>query len=156
MATFHSVLKFLVGHILAGAVVILGTLGVMLAGYAWGLSTTPDAMDTPVAAFAAFLGVLIMTALFAVGASAGCFLVSVLFTWMRSQKHFPVWLPVIFLPTVTFFFMLLLFWGTQDLSLVGIVTGLVFVYFGVYWTLLTFSGAVLDFIRRRLAERKTD
>jgi hypothetical protein len=151
MATFHSVLKFLVGHILAWAVVILGTLGVTLAGYVWGLSTTPDAMDTPVAAFAAFLGVMIMTGLFAVGASTGCFLVSVLLSWLRSQKQFPVWLPVILVPTVTFFFMLLLVWGTQDLSFVGLVTGLVFVYFGVYWTLLTFSGAVLDFFRRRFA-----
>ena len=49
MVAFHTVLKFLVGHILAGAVVILGTLFVTFVCYVVGLATAPDSFETPVA-----------------------------------------------------------------------------------------------------------
>ena len=39
MVTFHTVLKFFIGHVLAGAVIILGTLLVTFVCYVFGLAT---------------------------------------------------------------------------------------------------------------------
>lgn len=42
----------------------------------------------------------------------------------------------------------------NDLSFVAAVTGTAFVYFGIYWTLLTSSGVVVDFVRRQFRARR--
>ena len=155
MVTLHSGLKFVVGHVLAGAVVILGTLLVTFVCYLLGLATAPAGIDNPIAMIPEFLALMFMAGVFAVVLSTASFGVSVLLTWLRTKRHFPVWLPVIAVPLVTFLVVLLLYGRTRDMSFVAVVTGLVLVYFGIYWTLLTSSGAVIDFLRRMFSSQET-
>jgi hypothetical protein len=155
MVTLHTALKFVVGHVLAGAVVILGTLFVTFVCYVFGLATAPHGIDTPVAVIPEFLTLMFMVGVFAVILSTASFVVSVLLTWLRAKRRFPVWLPVAAIPLLTFIVVLLLYGRTRDMSFVAVVTGTAFVYFGIYWTLLTSSGAVLDFFRRKLSSQKT-
>ena len=155
MVTFHTVLKFLVGHILAGAVVIVGTLFVTFLCYVIGLATAPEGIDTPVAEIPLFLMLMLMAGAFAVVASTASFLTSVLLTWLRTKRRFPAWLPVLAVPLLTFVVVLLAFGRTRGMDFVAVVTGSTFVYFGIYWTLLTSSGAVLDFLRRKLSRHQT-
>jgi hypothetical protein len=149
MITFHTVLKFMVGHILAGAVVILGTLLVTFVCYIIGLATASEGIGTPVAEIPLFLMLMLMAGVVAVSASTGSFLISVLLTRLRSKRRFPAWLPVIAIPLLAFVVVFLIFGKTKDMAFVAIVTGAIFVYFGIYWTLLTTSSAVLDFLRRK-------
>jgi hypothetical protein len=79
----------------------------------------------------------------------------VFLTWLRAKRRFPAWLPVVGVPLLTFIVVLLVFRETRDMSFVAVVTSLAFVYFGIYWTLLTSSGAVIDFFRRKLSIQKT-
>ncbi len=155
MVTFHTVLKFLVGHILAGAVVILGTLLVTFVCYVVGLATAPEGIDTPVAEIPFFLTLMFMAGVVAVSASTGSFLISVLLTWLRSKRHFPGWLPVIAIPLLAFVIVFLIWGQTKGVVFVAIMTGAISLYFGTYWTLLTSSSAVLDFLRRKLIREKT-
>jgi hypothetical protein len=155
MVTFHTALKFVVGHVLAGAVVILGTLLVALVCYVIGLATAPHGIDTPVAVIPEFLSLMLMAGVFAVIASTASFLISVLLSWLRAKLRFPAWLPVVGVPLLTFVVVLPAFGRTRDMSFVAVVTGTAFVYFGVYWTLLTSSGAVLDFFHRKLSSQRT-
>ena len=155
MVTFHTVLKFLVGHILAGAVVILGTLFVTFVCYVAGLATAPHGIDTPVAEIPLFLTLMFMAGVVAVIASTGSFLISVLLTWWRSKQCFPAWLPIVVIPLLAFVVVYLIYGRAKDMAFVSIVTGGVFVYFGIYWTLLTSSSAVLDFLRRSLSRQRT-
>ena len=83
MVTFHTVLKFMVGHVLAGAVIILGTLFVTFMSYVTGLATAPHGVDTPVAVIPEFLSLMFMAGAFAVLASTGLFLISTLLQWLR-------------------------------------------------------------------------
>ncbi|MDB6021605.1 MAG: hypothetical protein JWQ04_1462 [Pedosphaera sp.] len=149
MVTFHTVLKFLVGHILAGAVIILGTLLFTFVCYVAGLATAPHGIDTPVAVIPEFLMLMFMAGLVAVIASTGSFLISTLLTWLRTKRHFPAWLPIAVVPLVAFLIIFLIFGRTKDLAFIAAGAGGVFVYFGIYWTLLTTSAAVLDFIFRK-------
>jgi drug/metabolite transporter superfamily protein YnfA len=152
--TFHTVLKFIVGHVLAGAVVILGTLFVTFVCYIVALATAPHGIDTPVAVIPEFLTLMFMAGVVAVVASTGSFLLSVLLMWLRSKRHFPAWLPIAVIPLLALLVVLLIFGRTKDMGFVAVVTGGVFLYFGIYWTLLTSSAAVLDFIRRKLSGQK--
>jgi hypothetical protein len=154
MVTLHTGLKFVVGDVLAGAVVILGTLLVTGVCYLFGLATAPRGIDTPVAVIPEFLALMFTAGVFAVFLSTASFVVSVLLTWLRTKRHFPAWLPVIALPLVTFLVVLLLYGRTRDMSFVAVVTGLAFLYFGIYWTLFTSSGAVIDFLRWKLSSQK--
>ncbi len=149
MVTFHTVLKFLVGHILAGAVVILGTLLATFVCYIIGLVTASGGVDTPMAEIPQFLLLMFMAGVVAVSASTGSFLISVLLTWLRSKRRFPAWLPVIAVPLLAFVVVFLIHGQTKDMAFLAIVTGAVFAYFGTYWTLLTSSSAVLDYLRRK-------
>jgi drug/metabolite transporter superfamily protein YnfA len=63
-------------------------------------------------------------------------------------------LPIAVIPLLALLVVLLIFGRTKDMGFVAVVTGGVFVYFGIYWTLLTSSAAVLDFIRRKLSGQK--
>jgi len=154
MVTFHTVLKFIVGHVLAGAVVILGTLLVTFVCYVVGLATAPHGIDTPVAEIPLFFMLMFMACVVAVVASTGSFLISVLLTWLRSKRHFPAWLPVVAIPLLAFVVVFVIYGQTKDMVFLTVVTGGVFVYFGIYWTLLTSSSAVLDFFRRKLSRPK--
>ncbi|MGZ4974156.1 MAG: hypothetical protein ACXWDN_15450 [Limisphaerales bacterium] len=155
MATFHTALKFVVGHVLAGAVVIIGTLLVTLACYIVGIATATHGIDTPVAVIPEFLMLMFMAGVFAVIASTASFVISVLLTWLRAKRQFPAWLPVIVIPLLTFIVVLLAFGQTRGMDFVGLVTGLAFIYFGIYWALLTSSSAVLDFARRKFSRERT-
>ena len=154
MVTFHTILRFIVGHVLAGAVVILGTLLVTLVCYIVGLATARQGIDTPVAVIPEFLMVMFMAGVFAVIASTVSFLISALLTWFRTKRQFPAWLPVLVIPLLTFIVVLLAFGQTRGMDFVALVTGLAFVYFGIYWTLLMSSSAVLDFARGKLSSRE--
>lgn len=154
MVTLHSALKFVAGHVLAGAVIILGTLFVTFACYVIGLATAPHGIDTPVAVIPEFLTLMFMAGIFAVIASTASFLISALLVWLRTKRHFPAWLPLVVIPSATFILTLLIFGPTRGLDFVGLMTALAFVYFGTYWTLLTSSGAVLDFLRRKLSRQQ--
>jgi len=147
----HLILKFVVGHVLAGAVLILGTLFFALVCYMVGLATTSQGIDSPVAVIPEFLSLMFMAGAFAVVVSTGSFLISSLLQWLRSKRHFPVWLPFFFVPLLTFVVVFLAFGQTRDMTFVALVTGMAFVYFGIYWALLTSSATVLDFIRRKLS-----
>lgn len=142
------------GHVLAGAGVILGTLAVTFVFYVTGLATAPHGIDTPVAVVPEFLMLMFMAGVVAVTASVGSFLISVILTWLRSLRRFPVWLPVVLIPLLTFVVVLLIYARSKDMVFMTTVTGAVLVYFGIYWTLLTMSGAALDFLRRKLSRRK--
>lgn len=155
MVTFHTILKFIVGHVLAGAVVILGTLLVTLVCYIVGLATTPQGIDTPAAVIPEFLILIFTAGVFAVIASTASFVISALLTWLRTKRQFPAWLPVIVIPLLTFVVVLLGFGQTRGMDFIALVTGLAFVYFGIYWALLTSSSAVLDFVRRKLSSERT-
>ena len=155
MVTFYSVLKFMAGHVLAGAVVILGTLFATLIFYVVGLATAPNGIDTPVAVIPEFLMLMCIAGVFAFVASTGSFLISILLTWLRSKMRFPVWLPIAVIPLVAFLVVVLIYGRTKDMRFMSVVTGGVFVYFGIYWTLLTSSAALLDFIRAKLSGQKT-
>lgn len=155
MVTSHTILKFIVGHALAGAVVILGTLFVALVCYIVGLATAPQGIDTPVAVIPELLILMFMAGVSAVIVSTASFVISALLTWLRMKRQFPAWLPVIVIPLLTFVVVLLAFGQTRGMGFVALVTGLAFVYFGIYWTLLTSSGVVLDFFRRKLSNQKT-
>jgi len=155
MVTSHTILKFIVGHVLAGAVVILGTLLVALVCYIVGLATASQGIDTPVAVIPEFLMLMSMAGVFAVIVSTASFVISTLLTWLHTKRQFPAWLPVIVIPLLTFVVALLAFGQTRGMVFVALVTGLAFVYFGIYWTLLTSSSAVLDFARRKLSREKT-
>jgi hypothetical protein len=155
MVTFHTALKFTIGHVLAGGVAILGTLLVTLVCYIIGLATASHGIDTPMAVIPEFLMLMFMAGVFAVIASTASFLISILLTWLRTKRHFPAWLPIVVIPMFTFIVVLLTFGQTRGLDFVAVVTGAAFVYFGIYWTLLASSGAVLDFFRRKLSSQKT-
>ena len=155
MVTFHTTLKFLVGHILAGAVVIFGTLFVTFVCYVLGLTTAVHGIEMPAAEIPFFLTLMFMAGVVAVTASTGSFLISVLLTWLSSKRHFPAWLPIIAIPLLAFVVVFLMFGQTKDMIFVAVVTGGVFIYFGIYWTLLTSSSAVLDFLRRSLSRQRT-
>ena len=148
MVTTQSVLKFIIGHVLAGAVVISGTLLVAFVCYIIGLTTAAGGIDTPPAEFSLFLMIMFMTAVFAVMASTASFLVSVFLTWLRTKRPFPVWAPILLVPVLTLAIILPIFRKTQGIDFVLVVTGVAFVYFGIYWTILTSSAAVLDFLRQ--------
>ena len=155
MVTLHTTLKFVVGHVLAGAVVILGTLLVTLLCYIISLATAPHGIDTPMAVIPEFLALMFMAGVFAVIASTASFLISILLTWLRSKRRFPAWLPVVVIPLITFVAVYLIYGRTRDMGFVGVATGLAFLYFGIYWTLLMTSEAVLDFFRRKCSAHKT-
>jgi hypothetical protein len=152
--TSHTALKFIVGHVLAGAVIILGTLFVTFVCYIVGLASAPQGIDTPVAEIPFFLTLMFMVGVFAIGVSTGSFLISTLLQWLRTKWHFSVWLPVFVVPLLTFLVVLLAFGRTRDMAFVELVTGMAFVYFGIYWILLMSSAAVLDFFRRKLSRQK--
>lgn len=154
MGTFHTVLKFIVGHVLAGAVIILGTLFVTLVCYVVGLATAPQGIDNPVAVIPEFLALMFLAGVFAVAASTCSFLISAFLQWLRSKQYFPVWLPLFVVPLLTSLVAFLAFGRTGDRAFGWIETGMTFVYFGIYWTLLTSSAAVLDFLRRKLSGQK--
>jgi hypothetical protein len=155
MVTFHKISKFIIGHVLAGTVLILGTLLVVLVCYIIGLATAPQGIDTPAAVIPEFLMLMFMAGVFAVIASTASFLISVFLTCLRTKRQFPAWPPVIVVPLLTFVVVLLAFGQTRGMSFVALVTGLAFVYFGIYWTLLTSFSAVLDFARRKLSRVRT-
>ena len=155
MTTVHTVVKFLVGHVLAGATVIVGTLLVALVCYVVGLATAPHGIDTPMAVIPEFLTLMFLAGAFAVSASTGSFLISLLLTWLRTKRHFPVWLPVMLVPVLTFIVVLVVCGRSKGMSFMAVVTGAAFVYFGIYWGLLTSSAAVLDFLRRRVSSQMT-
>jgi len=154
MVSFHTALKFIVGHILAGATIILGTLLVTVVCYVVGLTNDPHGIDTPVAEIPLFLTLMFMAGIFAVIVSTGSFVLSTLLQWLRPKLHFPVRLPPFVVALLTFMVMLLRFGADGDVAFVALVTGMSFVYFGIYWTLLTCSAAVLDFFQRKLLSRK--
>ena len=154
MISFHTILKFIVGHVLAGAVVILGTLLVTLVCYVVGISTTPDGIDTPAAEVPAFLMLMLTVFLAAITASTGSFVISVFLTWLRTRWKFPAWLPVLVIPSLAFLVLFLIFGRSKDIGFIGLLTGAVFFYFGLYWTLLASSSALLDFLRRKLWKQK--
>ena len=147
----HTILKFIVGHVLAGAVVIFGTLLVALVCYIIGLARAAHGIDTPAAEIPFFLTLMCMAGLFALIASTGSFLVSTLLTWLRAKRHFPAWVPVVAIPLMTFGFVLPVFGRSKGLDFVAVVTGAVFIYFGIYWALLMSSAAFLDFFRRKFS-----
>ena len=153
MVTFPAVLKFVLGHILAGAVVIFGSLLVALVCYAFGLSTATHGIESPFAVIPEFLSVMFMVGFLAVIISTVCFLISVLLVWLRAKCHFPAWIPVVGVPIVAFV-VLLAFRGASDMRFGALMAGLSFVYFGVYWTILTLSGVVLDFLCRMVSNKK--
>ena len=148
-------MKFVAGHTLAGAVVILGTLMVTLVFYVIGLASSPQGIETPVAVLPEFLALMFTVGVFAVLVSTASFLLSVLLTWLRTKRNFPAWLPVVTIPVLAFVVVLLVFGRTIDKGFVAAVSGAAFVYFGTYWTILTSSGAVLDFFSRKFWNRKT-
>jgi hypothetical protein len=154
MATFHTILKFVAGHILAGAVIIFGTLFVAFVCYLAGLATAPQGIATPFAVIPEFLMLMFTVSVFAVIVSTSSFLVSALLQWLRSKRHFPVWLPLLLIPVLTFLLVLVMFARTRGMAFVALITGMTFMYFGVYWTLLTSSAAVLDFLRHKLSRQK--
>lgn len=148
--TFHSVLKFIVGHVLAGAVVILGTLLVTLVCYIVGLATDSKGLDTPVAEIPFFLSLMFMAGVAAIIASTSSFLISIFLLWLRSKRPFPFWLPILMVPLLTSVFVLLIFGSAKDMQFMAATTGMAFVYFGIYWTILMSSSAVLDFLRSKI------
>jgi hypothetical protein len=148
-------MKFVLGHVLAGAALIVGTLSVTFMCYIVGLTKSSDSFDTPAAEIPLFLYLMFMAGIFAVIASTSSFLISVLLTWVRMKRHFPAWLPVVIVPLLTFVVVVLIFGRTKDMAFVALVTGLAFLYFGIYWTLLLSSAAVLDFVRHRFSRPKT-
>ena len=140
----------MVGHGLAGAVVILGTLLVTAVCYISGLGAEPHGMNTPVAVVSGFLKLMCAAGVLAVIASATLFLLSVFLMWFRTKRRFPLWLPVVIVPLLACF--VVLFFG--DLELVATMTSAAFIYFGIYWTLLISFSPLLDFLRRmRSSER---
>jgi hypothetical protein len=155
MVRFHTALKFIIGHVLAGATIILGTLFVTFVCYLLGLAKAHDSFDTPAAELPFFLSLMFMSGIFAVIASTVSFLISVFLTWLRTKRRFSVWLPIVVVPLLTFIVVLPVFGRTRGLDFVWVATGLAFLYFGIYWTLLTSSGAVLDFLRRIFSRRTT-
>jgi hypothetical protein len=140
------------GHILAGAVIISGTLLFTLVCYFFGLATSSYGIDTPAAVIPEFLALMFMASVFAVAVSTGAFILSTLFQWLRSKWHFPVWLPLIIVPPLTFLVTLLVFGRARGLEFAALVTGMSFLFFSIYWTLFVSSGAVLDFIRHKLSK----
>ncbi len=98
---------------------------------------------------------MLMAGVFAVIASTASFMISALLSWLRTKRQFPLWLPVIVIPLLAFVVVLLAFGHSRGTDFVALVTGLVFVYFGIYWTLLVSSSAVLDFARRKLSRERT-
>jgi drug/metabolite transporter superfamily protein YnfA len=154
MVKFHTILKLLVRHVLAGAIIILGTLFVAFAIYAVGLLTSSDGIDTPVAEIPAFLMWMLMASVVAVVASTGSFLITAFLQWMRSKRHFSVWLPIVVMPVLTFLIVYLTCIQTKDMAFMASVTGGIFVYFTIYWIVVNSSAAVLDIIRRKLTGQK--
>ena len=134
---------------------ILGTLLVTFVCYLLGLATAAGGIDNPMAVVPEFLALMFLAGVFALVLSTASFVASVLLTWLRARRYFPAWLPVFAVPLVTFLVVVLLYGRTRDMSFVAVVTGLAFVYFGIYWTLLTSSGAVIDFLRRKFSGQKT-
>lgn len=155
MVTFHTILKFIVGHVLAGAAVILGTLSVACGSYLVGLATAPGGIDNPVGVIPEFLTLMFTAGVFAVMVSSASFLVSVLLTWLRTKRRFPAWLPVALVPLVTFVVVLLGFGKSRGLDFAAVVAGLALVYFGIYWAVLVCSSAVLDFLARKFSRRSS-
>jgi len=141
-----------VGHVLAGAVVILGTLFFTLVCYVVGLATAPDGIDSPVAVLPELLVLMFTVGIFAIVVSTASFLISSLLQWLRSKWNFPVWLPLFIVPLLTCLVVLLASGPARDIAFFALVTGLAFIYFGVYWTLLMSSAAVLDFLWRKLSK----
>ena len=139
----------MVGHVLAGATVILGTLLVTAVGYFAGLVTSPGGIENPVAVIPEFLSLMLMCGAYAVIASTCSFLISVLLQWVRSKWLFPVWLPLIVVPLVTLLVTLPLFEQTRGLPFVELVTGTAVIYFGIYWLVLATSAAVLNYLKRK-------
>ena len=155
MVRSHTVLKFIIGHVLAGATIILGTLLVTFVCYLLGLVKAHNSFDTPAAEIPFFLTLMFTSGVFAVIASSASFLISVLLTWLRTKRPFSVWLPIILVPLLTFIVILPAFGRTRGFDFVWAATGLAFLYFGIYWTLLTSAGAVIDFLRRIFSRRTT-
>lgn len=134
---------------------ILGTLLVTFVCYVVGVATAAGGIDNPIAVIPEFFALMFLAGVFAVVFSTAAFVVSVLLTWLRAKRFFPAWLPVFAVPLVTFLVVVLLYGRTREMSFVAVVTGLAFVYFGIYWTLLTSSGAVIDLLRRKFSGQKT-
>ncbi len=154
MARPHAFLRFSAGHMLAGSAVVVSTLLVTLVCYALAAATAPHGAGNllePMPSFASFMFAGFVVALVA---AAGSCLLSVVLTWVRSKKHFPGWLPVAIVPLVALVVLLLLFGQVQYTIFIAIVTGTVFVCFGIYWTVLTSSPAVLGFLRRQLCRER--
>ena len=154
MGRSDTFLRFFAGHMLAGTAVVLSTLLVTLVCYVLAAATSPHGAGNllePMPSFAAFMFAGFVVALIA---AAGSFLLSIVLTWLRSKKHFPGWLPVAIVPLVALVVLLLLFGQVQYTIFIAIVTGSVFVCFGIYWTVLASSPAVLGFVRRQLCREK--
>ena len=156
MIKSHAILKFLVGHLLASGIVSLGTVLVTVVCYFIGLTRSHDSFDTPAAEIPLFLMVMFAALVLAAIASAGSFVISVFLTWLRTKRPFSAWLPVFIIPVLTFLATLPVFGAARGIDFVWTVTGLTFVYFGIYWTLLTSSGALLDFLRKKFSKQTTN
>ena len=155
MSKFHTTLKFVLGHVLAGMAVMVGTVLFAAACYLILLATAPEGIENPVAGIPEFLMLMFMAGVFAVAVSTGLFLISVFLTVLRSKRSFPVWLPVLIVTLVAFAAACLALAGTGDWASIVFLTVASFVYFGTYWTILTSSAAVLDFFRRKFSRTKT-
>jgi hypothetical protein len=143
MVKSNTNIKFMVGHALAGAVVILGTLLVAAIGYIMGLASAPKGSAGSV--IPGFFKLMFTASVVAVIVAATSFLTSVFLMWFRTKRHFPLWLPVLIVPPLACF--VALFFG--DLEFVATMTSASFIYFGIYWALLLSSSALLDFLRER-------
>ena len=135
---------------MAGTGIILGTLLVAVICYAVGLANVPNGIDTPAAVIPEFLALMFVAGILGVAASTGAFLISIFLQWLRSKWTFSVWLPLLLVPSLVFLVTLLTVGPTRGMDFVVLVTGMAFLHFGIYWTLLSLSGVFLDFFRRLL------
>ena len=156
MVALQSGIKFVTGHILAGSTLIVGALLVMMACYLFGIATSSDGIDNPVAVVPEFLMLMFLTGCVAVAVSTGCFLASTLLTAIRSKRPFKPWLPVVLSPIFGFPIAYSLFGRSDSQTFALVVAFALSACFALYWTVLVSSGALVDFLAGRKAAHENE
>ena len=146
MSSTSTVLKASVGHLLASAVLVFGTLFVVLMYFMFGLMTAPGGIENPAAAFIELGMLLSYAGGGAVTITIGALLVSVILQVIHAKRRFPRWLPVIVIPLLNVPFLLLSILPGSQIAPVALTILIMSVYFCVYWVVLTSTTVVLDLL----------
>jgi hypothetical protein len=133
--------KLPLAHLFAGGAVMGSTMIVSALCYVAGVATAPHAAGSVLDPMPSFTRWMLVGFALAVFGSFSAFIVSLVMTWVRKRWAFPRLVPIVVVPLLAFIAMLLFFGQVEHTIMIVLTTVATFAWFGIYWTVLTFSCA---------------